>query len=692
MRPPSPIRDSTQGDNHVAAQSLGQDGSGQQDPTLVAHARKKLRVAIANEEISSLSRDFTNLLGDEISLIILGYLKAPDLLTCSQLSRKWHSMSGDRLLWRKLFLSRFVLPKAEEVVGLTQTAPRALEVTTPSPNGARNNIQPGSTRYTVPRPNPIDLMRRRVEWKYLYELEHNWESGNATLVELMPPESSQESQGQLSLSTESASFPEQHVSTEPPLGCGPQRVSQASGSLTPHQSGSNTLLAITPDLLFTASASYNPPSVIKAWNSWSGELLGSFGAQFTTSPTALAIDENDLARDKQGRRSDRTSDSFHDHRIAVGYRDGSISVFQVTGDGSNASVSCVYTPDGGSSDAIISICKRGPLVVSCSSDFTVTVYLVQSPGSGTTRIELLQKLRSGVAWMPVALSVEPTQEPQLSKPSHTRNRGHSSSMESGTQTLSIVFSVPHQSGGWQPGVQQVILDRRGRTVRSKYFTPVSLPRRKALTGVVASSYDSECSDSEYEDEEGDNTEEVPNLPFRSLSDSDSDNDVGSSSRSATVSSIAYKRGYVVAGYTDGTVRVYAFHDSDLSTRGEDDLVMNRHREARTLYHVATFHSHTSQVASVRPDPTLRKLVTSGRDGTCHIHVLPEVPWRALRRKRITVANIDPSVGRQLSVVQYSPPPLSEDDFWNRVITFVCFDEGRIFGIGAEGRVIMWRFF
>ncbi|KAJ3342550.1 hypothetical protein HDU93_001937 [Gonapodya sp. JEL0774] len=581
----------------------------------------------------------------------------------------------------RLFFARFVLPGRQD----EQTYTPDVAAHTPKPQQTGNN---GNSTAAV-RPKPAELVRRRVEWKLLYELQHNWETGNATVVKLVPALLSSVHQGPtmeemmqetgLEGYSDSVAESAEDLGTDGLSGSGWSEPSQKSPLSANYSSGvalfykpSNPLLAFTSDLLFTASTMYNPPSKIMVWDSWTGECAGSFGGDRKTQATALSIDENYRTRIRSLR--DGLQDLSAPINVAVGYADGSVAIFRVLADGSEGVLYCHYSVDtlseGGKPIVSVAVCEH--LVVACAEDFSLKVFRIWEVSGETASLQVAQRLKSAVAWEPVTVSLEADLQ-----------------LDEGSYILTIAFAIPHHAGGWQPGVQQLELDMWGKCTRTNYYTPTSIPRGKMKSsGLVADWYDSDESD--YEDgDKTETTETCPELPFRPVSDPLADDDLGSSSRSAVMSSIAYRKGYVVSGFADGNVRVYAFRDADKR---------DKWRDPRSLYHISTFPSHTSRVASVYPNPNLRKLVTGGLDGTCHVRVLPEVPWRQGKKKSFSVKNVDPCVGKQLSVVRdLQTDEATDKSGWTEGITSVGCDEGRIFGVCrratvASGAIKAWNFF
>ncbi|RWQ95087.1 F-box domain protein [Paecilomyces variotii] len=128
-------------------------------------APKRLRAtADRTDRLSSLS--------DELLIQILSFLPIPSLITCQRLSRRFHSLAGDSELWKRLYYSRWVWPRARRLANSKHSisSQKALDY---SPRvskwlGHGHLMEEG----------------RATNWKRQYRLRHNWSKGSCRVSEV----------------------------------------------------------------------------------------------------------------------------------------------------------------------------------------------------------------------------------------------------------------------------------------------------------------------------------------------------------------------------------------------------------------------------------------------------------------------------------------------------------------------------
>ncbi|KAI9012361.1 hypothetical protein DFJ74DRAFT_683464 [Hyaloraphidium curvatum] len=74
-------------------------------------------VARVREALAAGSYDFASFLPGELSLSIFAHLDVGDLATTAGVSRAWHSLAHDALLWRRLVMRRFSVPSRPPLSG-----------------------------------------------------------------------------------------------------------------------------------------------------------------------------------------------------------------------------------------------------------------------------------------------------------------------------------------------------------------------------------------------------------------------------------------------------------------------------------------------------------------------------------------------------------------------------------------------
>ncbi|KAI1258937.1 hypothetical protein F5Y18DRAFT_324005 [Xylariaceae sp. FL1019] len=129
--------------------------------------------------------DLLSPLSDELLVRILTYLPISDLLNLAPVSNRFYELSGDSQIWKRLYYSRFVLPRALRIPGFRDGTARAGKLHYSS----RRTIWADGRRGGW-----VDLHadKETRNWKRQYKLRHNWARGKCAVEELQvgeePPE------------------------------------------------------------------------------------------------------------------------------------------------------------------------------------------------------------------------------------------------------------------------------------------------------------------------------------------------------------------------------------------------------------------------------------------------------------------------------------------------------------------------
>ncbi|KAI0975885.1 hypothetical protein F4678DRAFT_418923 [Xylaria arbuscula] len=143
------------------------------DATRPATLKKRPRHTAAPDLLSPLS--------DELLVRILSLLPLRDLLSLAPVSDRFYHLSGDSQIWKRLYYSRFVLPRALRLPGFR--------------NGSvRDGKLHYSSRRTIwadgRRGGWVDMAaadggdKETRNWKRQYKLRHNWARGRCAVEEL----------------------------------------------------------------------------------------------------------------------------------------------------------------------------------------------------------------------------------------------------------------------------------------------------------------------------------------------------------------------------------------------------------------------------------------------------------------------------------------------------------------------------
>lgn len=117
--------------------------------------------------------DYIDGLSDELLIHILQLLPLETLVQCQRLSRRFYTLACDSQIWKNLYYTRFVLPRALRIPGI-RNAPRddALNFS------SRRSLWLGEDALV----NPVD--GKQTNWKGQYKLRHNWSIGACEIQEI----------------------------------------------------------------------------------------------------------------------------------------------------------------------------------------------------------------------------------------------------------------------------------------------------------------------------------------------------------------------------------------------------------------------------------------------------------------------------------------------------------------------------
>ncbi|RYP61527.1 hypothetical protein DL769_007654 [Monosporascus sp. CRB-8-3] len=267
-----------------------------------------------------ISPDLLSPLSDELLIRVLTFLALPDILSIASVSRRLYHLSTDSQLWKRLYYSRFVLPRALRIPGFRD-------------GSAREGKLHYSSRKTVwadgRRGGWVDMRSdnhahdESRSWKRQYKLRHNWSRGKCAVEELR-------------------------------VGCD----SMTSQVDHPHK----MLVKIAEGIALTADSSNG----LRAWDLKTKELLAHIGLKeqdFTASPSSIAIDEQNSP--------DRTLD------VAIGFGDGGFGVWRLYI--SERKIARLYRHEESSNGSLIGIAFSHPYLLTATTPFDSEALSI-SPG------------------------------------------------------------------------------------------------------------------------------------------------------------------------------------------------------------------------------------------------------------------------------------------------------------------------
>ncbi|KAI0111291.1 hypothetical protein GGR51DRAFT_547440 [Nemania sp. FL0031] len=125
--------------------------------------------------------DLLSPLSDELLVRILSYLPLRDLLNLALVSDRFYHLSGDSQIWKRLYYSRFVLPRALRLPGFRNGSARDGKLHYSSRRAIWADGRKGGW---------IDMRvgdggnGESRHWKRQYKLRHNWAKGQCAVEEL----------------------------------------------------------------------------------------------------------------------------------------------------------------------------------------------------------------------------------------------------------------------------------------------------------------------------------------------------------------------------------------------------------------------------------------------------------------------------------------------------------------------------
>ncbi|KAI0101160.1 hypothetical protein F4814DRAFT_106851 [Daldinia grandis] len=138
------------------------------------------RAAVSKRTRHTIDLDLLSTLSDELLIRILTFLPLPDLLNTSPVSRHFYHLSGDYQLWKGLYYSRFVLPRALRIPGFRDGSAREGKLHYSS----RKAVWADGRRGGWVDIHVGDLDDNSRDWKKQYKLRHNWSKGKCAVEEL----------------------------------------------------------------------------------------------------------------------------------------------------------------------------------------------------------------------------------------------------------------------------------------------------------------------------------------------------------------------------------------------------------------------------------------------------------------------------------------------------------------------------
>ncbi|KAH6648673.1 hypothetical protein BKA67DRAFT_523077 [Truncatella angustata] len=315
------------------------------------------------------SRDHLSPLPSELLVRILTHLSLPQLLNVAPVSRRFQRISEDSQIWKRLYYSRFVLPRALRIPGFRDGSAREGKLHYSSRRAVWADGRRGG--WVDMRSDDRDKPSR--DWKKQYKLRHNWSKGTCAMEEL-------------------------HVE---------DGMSAVTGSREPQK----MLVKVCDGIAVTADLSNG----LRAWDLKTKQMVAQINlaeADIDAPPTCLALDEQKLTQQVVD--------------IAVGFRDGSFGIWRL--DIRDRRLLSRYRHGKSTIGPLAGVAFSHPYLLTATESILISLYTFDRPNSSSTSRNqhetsseterdsdtnlpapyLLTSLKSHTSQAPLALSIRKT--------------------------------------------------------------------------------------------------------------------------------------------------------------------------------------------------------------------------------------------------------------------------------------------
>ncbi|KAJ4987534.1 F-box domain-containing protein [Stagonosporopsis vannaccii] len=347
----------------------------------------------------------------------------------------------------------------------TFVLPRASRIPGIKNRGAHNRLHYSSRLSRWLDDGALVEYGANTKWKQQYRLRHNWSRGKCAVSEIVVSERP----------------------PEPPL-----------------------LVMLSNSTVFAADSL----SGLRAWSSKDErKLLASIPLSVTGSadlrlPVSMAVDSIN-SDDKR-------------ERIALGFEDGSFSIFALCRDSWSFDVLFNHPPS--SNGMISALAMSWPYLLTMTEDHLLSLYAFPEEQDVSAMLvppRLLYSLKSHTAWPPASLSLRTTAT---------------------CMTAAIAYSLPTYLSGWTVGVQELNLSHKGELLGSRLATAAD-NHSFTLSAYRAASSPSTRSCSP-----------MPGTPREPS--------VGSTPSNSNPTSMSYSHPYLLVAHPDNTLSLYLVKSTD----------------------------------------------------------------------------------------------------------------------------------
>ncbi|SPO30269.1 uncharacterized protein UTRI_05733 [Ustilago trichophora] len=607
------------------------------------------------------------LLADEIILRVFSYLGAADLARLQSVTSHFRTLAKDRHLWKRLFYYSFVRPtdgpssrfasssklptlrelrslllhqnilSAKHVIGdgtrqIHRLPRRFYNHSTASNTEVLSEEQAESvlsSLYSGGTALQHTSQDYLLDWEQLFRVSTNWQRGNFAVSELLSgpqkpntilQEPAKPPTPQHTIVRVSNNFIFTSTSSDAHDGASPPSISVYPAEHASNNRGVAELNAgfVPKDLQKrTPIARFSSPA-LRTFLSHRLSHSNSAHAHVTEIAVDAAVSDASPAYASSHRKRNVATDEqaafLPDARILVAYSTGHISIFslQTVQCRLEANEQVFHSPTPWSSDDhTVMAALHFPALVLCSSRFDMTIYQVGTSSSGSTQLNLVQRMSSYRCSSPAALRLKKLPYHDVSK--QARRSSTSSSSERTTKLqhrqeaafrVTLAYSTPGYPSSWSISVQELVVrisldsmttspvhvTSRHATAKHPFRpTPVDLRGRSMLGSEYRLSTPHNTSDESARE----------HLP----------NSIGESPSRSRTTSLTYDDPFVVVGASDNLLEVYELLGATTYVRRDLDAspaslprpataTPVSHRDALRLVHRRSLHGHTGSVHSV----------------------------------------------------------------------------------------------
>ncbi|KAG0070412.1 hypothetical protein BGZ92_004483 [Podila epicladia] len=619
---------------------------------------------------------------EEIATHIFEALNPADLGKCATVSKLWHRLVNDQILWQQLFIKYgFISPRG---LTITRHYPSSSHGQSHHSSSNNNVHSRKRKRTTVPQrqlqQRQYQLTSRNQCWKALYRLNYNWTMGQATVStlsfhDLWILDQHVLLQSLTGITAGSASI-EELQDTAPRIPAtedGPSRIVRFKGQviLVASPQGMVHLWRIRDDPGMGMNMQERKPEY---WQTYTCPRIPD-GGSGSESPriTCLALDTSSDKGDAQGWQ-----------RVMVGYESGHFSIFQyyhgrqpLIGDSSaivevGTTTQLVAWSEVG---AVHSACFRYPVVATCSQeDGAISIYRIQGMESGANAEDPQHWCR-----MLHRLYGTPTQSPVEMELSQISSAGQDSPTGSrlGVWRILAGFGLElYEGNSWTVRVQEVEFDELAillsKETGAEGESSTSVDPALAFQEQDASSLGSMCS------------EPVVDHP-----------------RIGAISALSISGPYVVTTHSDNTLNVFQMYRVAGRRGGGGQGKGNKQRPQLVFQHMSTLYGHCGAVSSVSIEPVSGRLVSASMDRSIKIWTLVPAPIKRSWERGSSSSSF--SRQRQYRQRQYQCSVSMSDinKCWTKAgqvtkeegqgLVWIGADEEKVVSMSCDGSIKVWQF-